>query len=47
MATVHFPKTTDQEGVARAGEPMARPYVVLRDGKVMSYKEWTDSGQPA
>lgn len=46
MATIHTYKPGDTDGVARPGEPYPRPYVTLKDGRTMTYKEWTDAGQP-
>jgi hypothetical protein len=44
MATVHYPKAGHKEGEKLPGEPLPRPYVTLRDGTVMAYKEWFDKG---
>lgn len=37
----------DTDGAKREGEPLARPFVTLNDGTVMTYKEWSDKGMPA
>lgn len=46
MAHVRIPEADEAAGTVRPGEPMARPYVVLADGTVMSYKEWGEKGNP-
>lgn len=37
----------DKEGQKRPDEPLIRPYVVLNDGTVMTFKEWNNKGMPS
>lgn len=46
MATIHTVKPCDKDGVTRPGEPYPRPYVTLKDGRTMTYKQWMDAGTP-
>jgi len=46
MATVYIQKPGDVAGVKRKGEPLARPYVVLKDGTAIPYMQWLEQGNP-
>lgn len=47
MAKIYIQSYKDIEGVAREGEPLPRPYVVLKDGTVMTYLDWLAQGNPS
>jgi hypothetical protein len=47
MATVYIQSYKDTEGKAREGEPLPRPYVILKDGTVMKYLDWLAQGNPS
>lgn len=46
MATVYPNTYKDKPGVKRDNEPMARPFVKLRDGTLMTYDEWLKAKNP-
>jgi hypothetical protein len=49
MATIHIvdvKNVDDMNGVKRKDDPLLRPFVALNDGTVMSFKEWSEKGEP-